>query len=48
MKRLPTLTPRQRRAFLALEWLLLLGIVGYSIWKWQTPKDVTEEEKASV
>ena len=45
MKRLPTLTPRQRRAFLALEWLLLLGIVGYSIWKWQTPKDVTEEEE---
>ncbi len=45
MKRLPTLTPRQRRALLALEWVLLLGIVGYSIWKWQTPKDVTEEEE---
>ena len=45
MKRLPTLTPRQRRALLALEWVLLLGIVGYSFWKWQTPKNVTEEEK---
>jgi len=38
MKRRPFLTPAQRRALLVLEWVLLLGIVGVSIWK-QTPSN---------
>ena len=38
MKRRPFLTPAQRRALLVLEWVLLLGIVGVSVWK-QTPSN---------
>lgn len=37
MKRLPFLTPAQRRALLVLEWVLLLGIIGLSVWSWQRP-----------
>ncbi len=37
MKRLPTLTPSQRRALLVIEWVLLIGIVGYSVWRAKTP-----------
>ena len=33
MKRLPTLTPAQRRALLVIEWVLLIGIIGFAIWK---------------
>lgn len=33
MKRLPSLTPSQRRALLIIEWVLLLGIIGYALWK---------------
>ena len=29
MKRLPFLTSAQRRALLIVEWLLLIGIIGY-------------------
>lgn len=42
MKRLPFLTPAQRRALLVLEWVLLLGIIGLSVWSWQRPKTPTE------
>ena len=42
MKRLPTLTQSQRRALLALEWLLLIGIIGLSLWRWQSPKSGKE------
>ena len=36
MRRLPFLTSAQRRALLVVEWVILLGIVGFTIWK-QTP-----------
>lgn len=39
MKRLPILTPSQRRALLVIEWVLLIGIIGYSLWKKQKPSD---------
>lgn len=49
MKRLPSLTPSQRRALLVLEWVLLLGIVGFSVRSWMRPKTETEEaEKSSA
>lgn len=35
MKRLPFFSPGQRRALLVVEWVLLLVIVGLTIWKWQ-------------
>jgi len=43
MKRLPFLTPAQRRALLVLEWVLLIGIIIYSVWSWQSPK--TENDR---
>ena len=39
MRRLPFLTPAQRRALLVLEWVLLLGIIGVAVWKAKTPSD---------
>lgn len=45
MKRLPTLTPSQRRALLVIEWVLLIGIIGFSIWKWRLPSNVTVKEE---
>jgi DNA uptake protein ComE-like DNA-binding protein len=42
MKRLPFLTPAQRRALLVLEWVLLLGIIGLSVWSWQRPKTLSD------
>ena len=36
MRRLPFLTSAQRRALLVVEWVILLGIMGFTIWK-QTP-----------
>lgn len=42
MKRQPSLTQSQRRALLVLEWVLLLGIIGLSVWSWQRPKTPTE------
>jgi len=38
MRRLPFLTPAQRRALLVLEWVLLIGIIIYSVWR-QTPSN---------
>lgn len=38
MKRLPFFTKSQRRALLAVEWVLLLGIIGLAVWK-QTPSN---------
>ena len=38
MKRLPFLTSAQRRALLIVEWLLLIGIIGYSLWRTKTPE----------
>ena len=51
MKRLPTLTPGQRRALLVIEWVLLIGVIAFSIWKW-SPSDSpvngeNKEQKAS-
>lgn len=43
MKRLPFLTPSQRRALLVLEWVLLIGIVVYSVWSWQKYEVPTKE-----
>lgn len=39
MKRLPSLTPAQRRALLVLEWALLLCIVGVAVWQSRSPSD---------
>ena len=44
MKRLPYLTPAQRRALLVLEWVLLLGIIGFAIWKAQNPQPRTPSD----
>lgn len=46
MKRLPFFTPSQRRALLVVEWLLLLAIIGLSIWKWQSADSGGEKRKA--
>ena len=42
MKRLPILTSSQRRALLVIEWVLLIGIICLSVWKWQSPKAPTK------
>ena len=42
MKRLPTLTSSQRRALLVIEWVLLIGIICLSVWRWQSPKAPTK------
>ena len=51
MKRLPTLTQSQRRALLVIEWVLLIGIIAFSIWKAipsDSPvKEENEEQKSS-
>lgn len=51
MKRLPTFTQSQRRALLVIEWVLLIGIIAFSIWKAipsDTPvKEENEEQKTS-
>ena len=44
MKRLPTLTQSQRRALLVIEWVLLIGIIGFAIWR-QTPSDSPVKEE---
>lgn len=41
MKRLPSLTPAQRRALLVLEWALLLGIVGVAVWQSRPSPDLS-------
>ena len=33
MKRLPSLTPSQRRALLVIEWVLLIGIIVIAVWQ---------------
>ena len=43
MKRLPFLTPAQRRGLLVLEWVLLLGLVAVAVWKSKTPKPRTPQ-----
>ena len=51
MKRLPTFTQSQRRALLVIEWVLLIGIIAFSIWKAipsDSPvKEENEEQKSS-
>lgn len=37
MKRLPFLTPAQRRALLAIEWVLLLVLIGMALWPTHHP-----------
>lgn len=46
MKRLPFFTPSQRRALLVIEWLLLLALIGLSVWKWQSADSGSEKRKA--
>jgi DNA uptake protein ComE-like DNA-binding protein len=46
MKRLPFFTPSQRRALLVIEWLLLLAIIGLSVWRWQSADSGSEKRKA--
>ena len=41
MKRLPFLTPSQRRGLLVLEWVLLIGIIGVAIWKSRPSPDLS-------
>ena len=38
MRRLPFLTPAQRRALLVLEWVLLLGLIGVAVWQAKSPR----------
>ena len=47
MKRLPTLTQSQRRALLVIEWVLLIGIVVLSIWKWSPSDSKTPSDSPS-
>ena len=42
MRRLPFFTQSQRRALLVLEWVLLIGIIIYSVWSWQNPKKTND------
>ena len=51
MKRQPFLTKSQRRALLVLEWVLLLGVIGVSIWKTtkpQTPSNSPSKGRTQV
>ncbi len=43
MKRLPTLTNAQRRALLVIEWVLLIGIIVYSVMQWKKPSEPTKQ-----
>lgn len=43
MKRLPSLTKSQRRALLIIEWVLLIGIIGYSVRSWKRYEVPTKE-----
>lgn len=48
MKRLPIFTPSQRRGLLVIECVLIVGVLGYSLWTWHSPKSTTEGiEKSS-
>jgi len=38
MKRLPFFTKSQRRALLVVEWVLILGVIGLSVWKTTRPQ----------
>ena len=42
MKRLPIFTPSQRRGFLVIECVLIVGVLGYSVWTWHSPKPTAE------
>ena len=42
MKRLPIFTPSQRRGLLVIECVLIVGVLGYSLWTWHSPKSTTE------
>ena len=45
MRRLPSLTPAQRRALLVIEWVLLIGLIVVSFWKWQSPSNSSIKEE---
>ena len=48
MKRLPIFTPSQRRGLLVIECVLIVGVLGYSLWTWHSPKSTKEGiEKSS-
>lgn len=48
MKRLPIFTPSQRRGLLVIECVLIVGVLGYSLWTWHSPKSTTKGiEKSS-
>ncbi|MBO4551137.1 MAG: helix-hairpin-helix domain-containing protein [Bacteroidaceae bacterium] len=47
MKRLPFFTSSQRRALRALEWVLMLGIIGLSVRSWMRQKTETEGTEKS-
>ena len=42
MKRLPIFSPSQRRGFLVIECVLIVGFLGYSVWTWHSPKPTAE------
>ena len=44
MKRLPFFTKSQRRALLVVEWVLILGIIGLSVWKTTRPQTSSDSQ----
>ena len=53
MKRLPSLTKSQRRALLVVEWVLILGVIGLTVWKTARPQTSSDsslegEKKSSL
>lgn len=53
MKRLPFFTKSQRRALLVVEWVLILGVIGLTVWKTARPQASSDsslegEKKSSL
>lgn len=44
MKRLPFFTKSQRRALLVVEWVLILGVIGLSVWKTARPQASSDSQ----
>lgn len=47
MSRLPFLSNTNRRALLFLEWLLLIGLVGYGLFTWRQPEKAGTSHEAT-
>ncbi|MBO7471238.1 MAG: helix-hairpin-helix domain-containing protein [Bacteroidaceae bacterium] len=47
MKRLPIFTPSQRRGLLVIECVLVVGLIGFSVWSWRRPSSATKGAEKS-